>query len=86
VKRLLCLIAVALMVMLILVPTAMAQESTLPASGGQTQPLPATGGQESTQPLPASGGVGIGTPAVLLPAAALLLGGSILGYAYLRRR
>ncbi len=41
---------------------------------------------ESTQPLPASGGPAIGSTSVLLPAAALLLGGSVLGYAVLRRR
>jgi hypothetical protein len=39
---------------------------------------------ETTQPLPKSGGV---APAsVALPAAALLVGGGILGYAVLRRR
>ena len=37
--------------------------------------------QETTAPLPASGG-----PAILLPAAALLLGSGILTYAVLRRR
>ena len=42
--------------------------------------------KETTSPLPSSGGIGIGSPSVLLPAAALLLGGGILGYAVLRRR
>ncbi len=42
--------------------------------------------KETTSPLPSSGGIGIGSPSVVLPAAALLLGGGILGYAVLRRR
>ncbi len=42
--------------------------------------------KETTGPLPSSGGIGIGSPSVLLPAAALLMGGGILGYAVLRRR
>jgi hypothetical protein len=84
-KRLLYLVTATLVAMLILVPTATAQETTaLPKSGGQTQPLPATGGQEDTQPLPKSGGVPAGS--ILLPAAALLVGGGVLGYAILRRR
>jgi hypothetical protein len=39
---------------------------------------------EGTQPLPKSGGVPVGS--ILLPAAALLVGGGIVGYAVLRRR
>ncbi len=73
-KRLLYLAAVALVAMLILVPTAMAQEAEMKVE------------QEVTieKDLPKSGGVG---PAPLaLPAAALLIGGGILGYAVLRRR
>ena len=42
--------------------------------------------KETTSPLPSSGGIGIGSPSVVLPAAALLLGGGILGYAVVRRR
>ena len=42
--------------------------------------------KETTGPLPRSGGIGIGSPSVLLPAVALLMGGGILGYAVLRRR
>ena len=42
--------------------------------------------KETTSPLPSSGGIGIGSPSVVLSAAALLLGGGILGYAVLRRR
>jgi hypothetical protein len=72
VKRVLYLVMVALVAMLILVPTAMAQEMKVE--------------QEVTveKDLPKSGGVGAGSLA--LPAAALLIGGGILGYAVLRRR
>ena len=71
-KKLVLLVTTALVATLILVPTAMAQE-TLPQSGGQTaEPLPQTGGAVA--------------PSVLLPAAALLLGSSVLTYALVRRR
>ena len=69
----------ALVAMLILVPTAMAQEME---EGMQEQTVEIM--QETTQPLPKSGGVPVGS--ILLPAAALLVGGGILGYAVLRRR
>ena len=81
VKRIVLLATAALVAMLILVPTAMAQESTLPASGGQT--LPASGGQTS-EPLPSSGG--LTAPSTLLPAAALILGSGVVAYAIVRRR
>jgi hypothetical protein len=74
VKRLLYLVTAALVAMLILVPTAMAQDME------QTVEMQ----MESTQPLPKSGGVPVGS--LLLPAAALLVGGGVLGYAVLRRR
>jgi len=74
VKRLVYLVTAALVAMLILVPTAMAQEMTVM--------------QEETMmmegDLPKSGGVPVGS--ILLPAAALLVGGGVLGYAVLRRR
>jgi hypothetical protein len=70
-RKLVLLLTAALVAMLILVPSAMAQD-TLPQSGGQT-----------AEPLPASGGV---SPSVLLPAAALLVGSGIVGYALVRRR
>jgi hypothetical protein len=64
--------------MLILVPTAMAQS---------TQPMmEQTMMMETTQPLPKSGGPVLGSPSVLLPAAALLLGSGVLAFAVLRRR
>ena len=83
-KRLLYLAMVALVALLILVPTAMAQESTLPKTGGQE--MTAEVKQEVTieKDLPPSGGVG---PAPLvLPAVALLIGAGVLRYAALRRR
>jgi hypothetical protein len=77
-KRLLYLAMVALVALLILVPTAMAQEMEAEVKQEETMMM------ETTQPLPKSGGV---APAsVALPAAALLVGGGILGYAVLRRR
>ena len=81
-KRILLVATAALVAMLILVPIAIAQESTLPASGGQT--LPASGGQTS-EPLPASGGL-TAPPSALLPAAALIMGSGIVAYAIARRR
>ncbi len=65
-KRVIFLTMMALLVMLVLAPVALAQETTVMG----TQP-----------PLPGSGG-----PAILLPAAALLLGSGVLTYAILRRR
>jgi len=72
VKRVLYLAMAALVAMLILVPTAMAQEMTVERE------------TTATVDLPKSGGVPVGS--ILLPAAALLVGGGILGYAVLRRR
>jgi len=63
---------------MILVPTAMAQE--------KTTTIEETMMMESTQPLPASGGPVLGSPSILLPAAALLLGSGVLTFAVLRRR
>jgi hypothetical protein len=72
VKRVLYLAVATLVAMLILVPTAMAQE--------QTVRMEATVEKD----LPPSGGVAPGS--LVLPAAALLIGGGVLGYAVLRRR
>ena len=75
VKRLVYLVTAALVAMLILVPTAMAQEE-------MTMMMEQTTMMEGD--LPKSGGVPVGS--ILLPAAALLVGGGVLGYAVLRRR
>jgi hypothetical protein len=84
VKRVLYLAVAALVAMLLLVPTALAQESTLPKTGGQE--VTAKVKQEMTveKDLPPSGGMGPGP--LVLPAGALLLGAGVLGYAVLRRR
>jgi hypothetical protein len=76
VKRLLYLATAALVAMLILVPTAMAQQE-MTVMQEETVMMEKEG-------LPKSGGVPIGS--ILLPAAALLVGGGVLGYAVLRRR
>jgi len=74
VKRLLYLATAALVAMLILAPAAMAQEQTMMME--ETMMM--------EKDLPKSGGVPVGS--ILLPAAALLVGGGVLGYAVLRRR
>ena len=81
-KRLVYLVAVALMTMLIPVPSALAQGTTA-GKAEVKQKVETT----TEAPLPKSGGPGIGGPAVVLPAAgALLLGSGVLAYAALRRR
>ena len=71
IRRIVCLFVAALVAALILAPVALAQDTVM-----QEGTLPAgTVGQ-----IPPSGG-----PAILLPAAALLLGAGILTYAVLRR-
>ncbi len=77
-KRLVYLATAALLALMILVPTAMAQE--------QTVMMEETMMMETTQPLPKSGGPVLGNPSILLPAAALLLGSGVLTFAVLRRR
>ncbi len=77
-KRLVYLLAAALVAMLILVPSVFAQG---------TVKTEATIEQTTEAPLPKSGGGAVGGPAVVLPAAAaLLLGSGVLAYAALRRR
>jgi hypothetical protein len=72
-KRLIVLATmVALMAMLALAPMALAQSSTM---------MSPTATGSASMKVPSSGG-----PAILLPAAALLLGSGILTYAILRRR
>ena len=73
-KRAIFLAMAALLAMLVLMPMAMAQETMMTTMMEQTM----TGTQGD---IPDSGG-----PAILLPAAALLLGSGILTYAILRRR
>ena len=77
-KKLLYLVAAALVAMLILVPSAFAQG---------TVKTEATMERTIEAPLPPSGGGVVGGPAVVLPAAAaLLLGSGVLAYAALKRR
>ena len=71
-KRVLYLAMVALVAMLILVPTAMAQEMEMKMEATVEKDLPKSGG--------------VGPAPLALPAAALLIGGGVLGYAVLRRR
>ena len=81
-KRAILLATVALMAMLVLVPMAMAQDTTMMNGGTMMTVMEPTGtGTETGGDLPTSGG-----PAILLPAAALLVGSGILTYAILRRR
>ena len=80
-KKLVLLATAALVAMLILVPTAMAQTDT-------DVVVERTTTVESTVPskdLPASGGP-LAPSALLLPAAALLLGSGVVAYALVRRR
>ena len=88
-KRIILLAVVALMAMLVLAPTAMAQDTTMMMEDtgmmmeetGMTMMEMTGAGQMDDDDLPTSGG-----PAILLPAAALLVGSGILTYAILRRR
>ncbi len=78
-KRVVYLAVAALVALMILVPTAGAQEYA-PMKVEQTIETEVKG----YAPLPASGGPAASS--VLLPAAALLVGSGILAYAILRRR
>jgi hypothetical protein len=78
-KRVILLATAALVAMLILVPTAMAQEDTMMME--QTTMTEST--MMMDEDLPKSGGP---SPSVLLPAAALLVGSGVLAFAVLRRR
>ena len=81
-KRIILLAMVAFMAMLVLAPMAMAQDTTMMMEETGMTMMEMTGaGQETDSGLPTSGG-----PAILLPAAALLVGSGILTYAILRRR
>lgn len=85
-KRIILLAMVAFMAMLVLAPMAMAQDTTMMMEDSammmEGSMMEMTGsGQMDDSDLPESGG-----PAILLPAAALLVGSGILTYAILRRR
>jgi hypothetical protein len=70
-KRVIFLVMAALLAMLILVPMAVAQDTTI--MEGTVGSPPPTGGLNPTT-------------SIVLPAAVLLLGSGILSYAILRRR
>jgi hypothetical protein len=78
VKKLVLLAAAALVAMLILAPAAVAQTDT-------DVVVERTMEMESTAPLPKSGGP-LAPSALLLPAAALLMGSGVVVYAFVRRR
>jgi hypothetical protein len=71
-KRIVYLAVAALVAMMLLVPSAFAQQMEM------------TMEKEMTAPLPPSGGPAVST--LVLPAAALLIGSGVLAYAILRRR
>ena len=78
-KRTIFLATAALLAMLVLMPMAMAQDSSMMM--GSTMMMEGSMAGAKSTGIPESGG-----PAILLPAAALLLGSGILTYAILRRR
>lgn len=87
-KRALFLATVCLLAIMVFAPAALAQETTMVEEqttvvSEDTQMMEDTAMEdtEMDEDLPESGG-----PAILLPAAALLLGSGILTYAVLRRR
>ncbi|MGI8860614.1 MAG: hypothetical protein ACR2HO_10770 [Rubrobacteraceae bacterium] len=77
-KKVIMLATAALLVMMILAPAALAQGTMM--EGSMMEGTTMTSGGEASD-IPESGG-----PAILLPAAALLLGSGILTFAVLRRR
>jgi hypothetical protein len=77
-KRVVYLATAALVALLILVPSAMAQDTMMVKEETMTME------KTMAEPLPKSGGPEVAS--VLLPAAALLVGSGILAYAVLRRR
>ena len=86
-KRLICLIAVAVVALMLFVPTALAQEATkgeVKEKAQQKVQETTTKIEQTVEGLPKSGGASVGS--LLLPAGALLVGSGILGYVVLRRR
>ena len=87
-KRLIYLATASMLALLILAPTAMAQGTTMMEDTSMMEDTAmmddmeeTTAGEGAEGDLPESGG-----PAILLPAAALLLGAGILTFAVVRRR
>jgi pentapeptide MXKDX repeat protein len=92
-KRLIYLATVSMLALLVMAPTAMAQDTTMMEDTmmeetmmedtmmEETMMEETTAGSGVSDDLPESGG-----PAILLPAAALLLGAGILTFAVVRRR
>ncbi len=78
-KRVVYLFVVALVAMMILVPTAMAQDTIIQKEEKMTTII-----DKGKDDLPKSGGPAVSS--VLLPAGALLLGSGVVAYAVLRRR
>jgi ABC-type cobalt transport system substrate-binding protein len=86
-KRLICLIVVAVVALMLFVPTALAQEATkgeVKEKAQQKVQETTTKIEQTVEGLPKSGGASLGS--LLLPAGALLVGSGILGYVVLRRR
>ena len=77
-KKIVLLATAALVAMLILVPTAMAQDDTMMMESTTVTETTVMDGD-----LPTSGGPSL---SMLLPAGALLLGSGVLAFALLRRR
>ena len=75
-KRILYLSVVALVALMVLVPSAMAQQTVVKAER--------TIVEKKEEDLPKSGGPAVSS--VLMPAAALVVGSGVLAYAVLRRR
>lgn len=78
-RRVVYLVSAALVAMMLMVPVAVAQETEI--TGGAGTEYTGVSGTGTEDDLPESGG-----PAILLPAAALLVGSGILTFAVLRRR
>jgi hypothetical protein len=77
VKRLVYLSVIALVALMILVPSAMAQDTVV-------KKAERTIVEKKEEDLPKSGGPAVSS--VLMPAAALVVGSGVLAYAVLRRR
>ena len=76
-KRLVYLSVVALVALMVLVPSAMAQETVV-------KKAERTIVEKKEEDLPKSGGPAVSS--LLMPAAALVVGSGVLAYAVLRRR